>query len=303
LLAAMYPSERGAFALTLVDVGSMGGLEDEWTGLAPNLRVVGFEPDRREFERLRQTVTTRHLPSVVLDRSRDVTLYVSRDPGKSSVLRPNLDLLRRFPNSERFEVVSEQRFSAEDVATLDDALAGAAVDEVDFLKLDTQGSEHLVLQGAAQTLLLVVAAKVEVEFLELYERQPLFADVDALMRASGFTLVDLDRVFWKRSVYPDHEGKGQLVFADALYFRDPEALLESSACEEHVFAKTFRFVVVAVIYGLHDLAAAAIEGYTKRGLRGCGSLEALLGQIRDWDVSQGAWARRDGTLGNRPNRS
>jgi FkbM family methyltransferase len=296
LLPALYPTERGPFEITLVDVGSMGGLEDEWEPLAPHLRVIGFEPDAREFERLDQSARERHLPFLVLDRSRDATLYVAEDPGKSSVYRPNLDLLRRFPNPERYAIVGEVPFEAANVCALDDA----GVADPDFLKIDTQGSELLVLQGATRTLESVVAAKVEVEFLELYEGQPLFAEVDALMRASGFELIDLDRVFWKRSTYADFEGKGQLAFADALYFRDIDSLLGG---RRDPLAKAFRLAVVAVAYGMHDTAAAIADTYRARGLPSPDPLDALLQEIVRWNISQGGWTHRDGVLGNRPNRS
>jgi FkbM family methyltransferase len=300
LLPALYPTEREPFEITLVDVGSMGGLEDEWEPLVPHLRVIGFEPDAREFDRLGQSARERHLPFLVLDRSREATLYVSEDPGKSSIYRPNLAVLRRFPNPERYTVVSEVPFAAANVRTLDDALEDAGVTDPDVLKIDTQGSELLILQGATRTLQSVVAAKVEVEFLELYEGQPLFAEVDALLRASGFELIDLDRVFWKRSTYADFEGKGQLAFADALYFRDIDSLLDG---QRDPFASAFRLAVVAVAYGMHDTAAVIAETYRARGLPSPEPLDALLQEIVRWNISQGGWTHRDGVLGNRPNRS
>ena len=37
---------------TLIDVGSMGGIETEWKDVEEEIKVVGFEPDEREFAQL-----------------------------------------------------------------------------------------------------------------------------------------------------------------------------------------------------------------------------------------------------------
>jgi len=50
------------------------------------------------------------------------------------------------------------------------------------------------------TLNNVVGIEVEVEFSELYEKQPLFNDVDNFIRDKGFELFDLRRGYWIRKV-------------------------------------------------------------------------------------------------------
>lgn len=54
------------------------------------------------------------------------------------------------------------------------------------MKLDVQGSELSVLQHARRVLQDVTALQVEVEFIRLYENQPLFAYVDMFLRDQGF---------------------------------------------------------------------------------------------------------------------
>lgn len=56
----------------------------------------------------------------------------------------------------------------------------------DLLKLDTQGSEAEILAHASETLKNCLIVETEVEFVQLYEDQPLFADVDQLLRGQGF---------------------------------------------------------------------------------------------------------------------
>jgi len=232
--------------LTLVDVGSMGGLETDWAWLKEEglLKSVGFEPDDREFAKLRSDDRTVFHPCALSDRpGRALELFVAREPGKTSLFKPNMELLRRFPKPERFETVRAVALPADRVRTLDEVVPAA-----DFIKLDTQGSELSILQGGPKLLDGVLGLKVEVEFLELYHGQPLFADVDAFLRAKGFELADLRRVYWKRAEFTAYPGKGQLVFGDALYFKNADAFPKE---------KALQFAAVCLLYGMRDMAAAA----------------------------------------------
>ena len=51
-----------------------------------------------------------------------------------------------------------------------------------YMKLDTEGLEMEVLQGAPRVLSQVVALKVEVSFLPFRRGQPLAADMDLYIR-------------------------------------------------------------------------------------------------------------------------
>ena len=150
-------------------------------------------------------------------------LYVARDRGLTSILQPNRPFVDAFPDSARFDTTEVQELA---VDTLDHQLERHGLDDVDFIKVDTQGSELFVLQGASQVLgQHVVGVEVEVEFASIYGGQPLFADVDRHMREHGFDLFDLRRVYWKRDAGQSLGGPdGQIVWADALYLKTLPAI-------------------------------------------------------------------------------
>ena len=57
----------------------------------------------------------------------------------------------------------------------------------DFVKLDTQGTELYILKGMQHTLTRsIFSVEVEVEFIEMYQDQPLFNEVDSFMRERRF---------------------------------------------------------------------------------------------------------------------
>jgi hypothetical protein len=185
-------------------------------------------------------------------------LYLCRKQEVSSIYKPNKPYLSRFFNAGRFDVVAEHEL---ETSTVDSVLAGGA--PVDFIKADAQGYELPILKAAKETLKNVIGVEVEVEFTPMYEDQPLFSDVDAFMRANGFELFDLKRCFWKRKDAIQGPSKGQLMFADALYFRSPEALLEKAGIDSGVVSKA---VALYLLYGYLDLASALVALAAEKGI-------------------------------------
>jgi hypothetical protein len=182
----------------------------------------------------------------------EVIFNVTSKAAVSSVLRPNKTFLERFPDAERFDVVRTLRLEA---TTLDTALQANGIREIDFLKIDTQGSDLWVLQGARQALANACGVEVEVEFVPLYQGQPLLNEVDHFMQANGFELFDINRGYWKRKMRGDLGGRhGQLVFGDALYLRSPEELLKCAM--DHAKAKVMKATLAYLAYGYLDLVVA-----------------------------------------------
>jgi FkbM family methyltransferase len=245
--------------LVLVDVGARGGLKKDWQPAARHLQVIGFEPEAREYEALRARTPEdgklRLFGVALHNRPGTVTFQVTRDRGLSSIFEPNRRFLDGFPEADRFEVT--ERVDVE-TATLDALVAATpAINDIDFLKVDTQGSELFVLEGAARVLRdRAVGVEVEVEFNQIYKDQPLFGDVDRLLRGAGFELFDLRPVYWKRTAGRDAGGpRGQIMWGDALYLKSADGLasvLEIAADRRRT--KLLKAIAVAVLYGYFDYA-------------------------------------------------
>ncbi len=213
----------GLKACTLVDIGARGGVDERWCLLGDRLVVIGFDPDRDECARLNASVKQgriKFLPMALSNRSGKEMFHLCRTGGTSSFYPPNDLFLKRFPQANRFDVLETREVA---IDTLDNVLAGVNVRAVDFIKIDVQGSERNVLEGSHKTISGAFGVEIEVEFSELYKGQPLFSDVDCLLRDSGYVLFGLKPYYWKRTDLPC-KCTGQIVFADALYLKDPIAL-------------------------------------------------------------------------------
>jgi FkbM family methyltransferase len=262
------------FPLVLVDVGSSGGVKSNWKLAEKYLQVIGFEPEGEGFDNLAASNDSRtmYLNTGLYKERATLDFYVTRENTDSSIFKPNRELIDKFPAAERFDIVKTETIRTD---TLDNQLRENRIENVDFIKVDTQGSELFILQGAANILeRSVFGLEIEVEFAPMYEGQPLFCEVDAFVRKFGFQLFDLRPIYWKRELGKDYgNSKGQLIFADALYFRRSDSLasvLNLIQDERERRAKVLKAVSACLLYGYVDYAlevfneAASLFGEAER---------------------------------------
>lgn len=256
--------------LTILDIGARGGPHHRWTHI-PDVTVIGVDADTEECARLNALtfpVPTRFL-AAALGRTRGpATLYVTKQPGCSSLLKPNQAYLSQFPYGAAFAV---ERTVPLTLTRLDDLCAAHAI-VPDVIKIDTQGTELDILLGGDIALQHASIVELEVEFNPLYEGQPLFGDCDAFLRELGFTLLGLRRTAWRR----DNVGSqgGTIVHGDALWIREPDDL-EARA----------RFARALTAYHQHDyVAVLGMPAPDPRSLpqRLVGAILAQITGHREW---------------------
>lgn len=78
-----------------------------------------------------------------------------------------------------------------EMKTLDNCLINKNIDKIDLLKIDVQGAELLILQGAIDTLKITEFILLEVSILKYNDGAPLFADVIKFMDANNFNVFDI----------------------------------------------------------------------------------------------------------------
>ena len=174
--------------LKIVDVGAMslGEGTDAYSALtaAAPCDVYGFEPVAEELEKLRTSAKPGHhyLPHMIGDGSAR-TFYECNFAMTSSLFEPNTSLLAKFQNLE--ELVRVKKTHQVETRRLDDI---PELEGTDYLKIDVQGAEQLVFDGAARVLDNALVVHTEVQFVQLYKDTPLFGEIDIHLRSKGFTL-------------------------------------------------------------------------------------------------------------------
>ncbi len=195
--------------LGFVDIGARGGVHPLIEPIADYVDMLAFEPDRDAAKDVEGC-----LPVALSNKTGPAILYRCIAPTNDSLRPINQAFI------DRYRMVKFAQTGQEPVQTmrLDAALAGS-VHKGEFLKLDTQGTEYEILQGAELTLSTeAIAIYCEVEFAQIYRGQKLFADIEVFLRSYGFSFLGFDNMSY-RSRW--RLGRERLLHADALFIKDP----------------------------------------------------------------------------------
>ncbi len=149
-------------------------------------------------------------------------------PQMTSIYEANSEIVRLFPTliGARGQAHHDGPFRIEEkincqTKRIDDILA---IDQPHYIKLDIQGGELNALKHARETLSSIMVLETEVEFIDIYKDQPLFAEIDQFLRAQGFVFLKFIDIHG-RNFGSANAGNGgmraltQAMWADALYIK------------------------------------------------------------------------------------
>ncbi|MHC1782815.1 MAG: FkbM family methyltransferase [Anaerolineaceae bacterium] len=223
-------------------------------------RLTGFEPNPAMYEALLKNLHPHmtFLPYALGD-GKQATLNICSAPGMTSIFEPDLALLGNFHGfSEWSQVIERQPLMTR---RLDDI---AEVSEIDFMKLDVQGSELAVLESAKKKLRHILVIHVETLFIPFYKDQPLFGDIDCFLRKAGFLFHKFgkmeSRIFKPLLLDNDiYRGLSQQLWSDAVYVRPFTGFADLTAGELLKIAR-----IMHDVYDSVDLAQLALTFYDRK---------------------------------------
>jgi FkbM family methyltransferase len=242
--------------IRVIDVGAAEHATDPYAALSAQgmCEVIGFEPHVENCARRNASAAPghRYLPYALGD-GRVRRFYECENPLTSSLYRPNAPLWEKITPSG-LKVIAERDLQTHRL----DEIPG--IEDIDYLKLDVQGSELDVILGSQRLLESTLLVHTEVEFIPLYVDQPLFSDVDIALRKSGLWLHKLEDcirgALLPFVVTPDAPF-GQILYSGAaIYVRSfmtfdriqPEKLLKLA-------------IILHEVHQSWDLAAFALKHY------------------------------------------
>lgn len=245
--------------IKIVDVGAMwvGENQEPYAPLVANcdVEIIGFEPQEDECAKLRarQAKGCTYLPYFIGDGTAQ-TFYECNVPYTSSLLPPNRPLVEKFQNIP--SLMNVIRTHAVQTVRLDDIPETAGVD---FLKVDVQGGEMMVFDGARKRLSEALVVHTEIEFMELYKGQPLFGDIDVFLRSCGFAFHRFahteGRTFKPLVVNNDiNSALSQMLWGDAIYVRDVQTFGGLATDALHRLSTILHYA-----YRSYDLAIVALR--------------------------------------------
>lgn len=233
--------------LVIIDCGAAGGSFQEWASLSDKIVIHGFDPDENECKRLNDDAKAKGLqhyyyPFLIANDSENRNFFLTNHSGSNSLFEPDHHLISRYKSKfcdirwiSTLETVGHKKTIQVNTTSLTTWANKYSIHDIDFIKLDIQGAELQLLKGAGHLLDNVIGMNIEVWFVPVYKELPLFADIDMFVRNQQFDfftfLIYTAGQYVGRMASPVNLGSistsykqrfaGQLLTADALYFKDP----------------------------------------------------------------------------------
>jgi FkbM family methyltransferase len=186
--------ERAKLQPVLLDVGASGDPPEVWRPFAHCSTFVGFDPDLRE---MRETTNGPYRRSILVNcaviadpAQREAKVFLTRSPYCSSTLEPDLPALQDYIFADLFEVERETKVAAE---TINSVVARLKLDRLDWIKIDTQGTDLRVFRSIDPTLRSkILAVDIEPGLIEAYKGEDTFLTAHAALIEDGFWVSDLN---------------------------------------------------------------------------------------------------------------
>jgi FkbM family methyltransferase len=158
--------------------------------------MILFEPCDKSFSELEKTAEPYKTQANIIlsnyilsNKTEEAKFYIGQNEHNSSLLdlhpqRPGLH--KAINNHDRYEIKKS--------ISLDDYFEDTKIDLdlYDFIFMDVQGAEHIVLEGALTTLKKIKYVYLEVSFAEIYAGTLLYEDMVKYLATLGFEVVWVD---------------------------------------------------------------------------------------------------------------
>ena len=187
----------------IFDIGAGKGQSiDRYKKLFPKCKIHSFEPIKHEVDKLSLKYQNDKLVILnnvaVGEKPGNLDFNIAASSGHSSFknLIPNTTWVKE--RSKEYNVDSKNYITGKintKVITLDDYCNDENIQQIDILKIDTQGYEELILKGAKK-----VIAKQKIDLIELelilgdyYKKSSSFKKIEENLFFGGYRLIALDR--------------------------------------------------------------------------------------------------------------
>ena len=227
----------------------------------PSSEIIGFEIEKELCDKMNSKASKgiKYYSCALGEKNEKKRLYNTKNPMCTSLYKPNEKLIRLYNNLDVAYLKNETEV---ETIALDTFIKKNNIDEIDLIKIDVQGAELDIFKGGKNTLQNVLKIICEVEFISIYENQPLFGDV------SNF-LTKYDFMFNKflglagRTLRPliannDPNIASQHMWSDAVFIRNVEKIKDLKD------EKLLKLSLLSAIYNSLDLAYFCLLTYDKR---------------------------------------
>lgn len=197
----------------ILDVGAnIGQYATEVRNLGFKGEIISFEPVKDVYQLLCQKAKKDRrwncFNYALGDEEKEMSINISKNTFSSSIL----DILpSHVNNAPQSKTTHKETIIIKKLDSIYKTLIKE--EEKVLLKIDVQGFEKQVLQGAQKSLSNIKGVQVEMSIEELYKDELLFMKMIELLESQGFKLNSLENGFF-------NQNSGKLLQVDGIFFRE-----------------------------------------------------------------------------------
>ena len=258
----------------VIDAGARFGLHPTWKSFSGEMKYYMFDPDTIETDRLKQKYAHRASDIFIFDKpltkvdgeSFTINYFKNRAMSSSSV-RNELTELFKNQRKDQVEIESSKTYVGISIDTFSKENNIA----IDFLKLDTEGSEYYILNGAITQLNEnILGVRSEIAFDNVFENMPLFSDINSFMLKMNFFLLNIDYTGRgdNQSEFIDPCNRyGILTNSDAVWLKRYDVVISQENNPLDKVIKTIKYAYFCILNNAPDVAIKTLlDGKNKYAL-------------------------------------
>jgi FkbM family methyltransferase len=262
--------------INVVDVGVRNGMS-LLGDLSKFSNLYGFEANPDEYQKLLNNKTdlqqsggvlpffkkTNYFCKAITNKiDEELDFFITNGPGactlagkSNKLISENiyLDINNKSYEEEHTKILKKIKVTTD---TLDNIFSDT---KIDFLKIDAEGMDYFVLEGASKLLKekKILVLKTEALFFSMFEKDvPLLGDQISFMRDSGYRLIHLDSdhsgYLCDKTEYPLSSDKRPKYACDAYFI--PEFQKTNISEEQHI-----RISIILCALGFNSLAKYCLQ--------------------------------------------
>lgn len=178
----------------LVDIGASENMHKPWRRVAKYSVCIAFDADSREMNYVEKvTKDFKKLfvfNCIVSDQYVEKTdFYLTKSPYCSSILKPDIDKLKVWSYSDKFEIKGNEKIK---VKNLPDILAELNLDRIDWYKSDSQGIDLRLFKSLSESIRnKIIAAEFEPGLIDSYIGEDKLSQLISYFEKENFWISDM----------------------------------------------------------------------------------------------------------------
>ena len=256
-------------ALRVLDIGGRYGIHPSWKNFSGDAYYDLIEADSTETKRLKKKYTKHkniQIKNLALGFDNEyLELMILKNPAMSGFVK-RLDATPKYTGSLKYQQKIKKIIKIK-TKSLNNYLKECKK-KYDFLKLDVEGFEVVILSNGSKIFDTLIGARSEVCFTKAYKSKHVsiegtFNDLHRIFLKNNFILLNLDYDcrgdFYSKFISQDEKKYGQLESTDAVWVKNPKIVIKNFSEEQII-----KYLCFLILNGAIDVSLWILEKTYKK---------------------------------------